>query len=348
MIVIFAFIILIAVLILVHEFGHFLAARCFGVGVEVFSIGLGKKKIASFKKNETTYCISAIPLGGYVKLQGEPFSTIVSQQNPDRDPSKDLTGKPIWQKAVILMSGTLFNLILAWVIFVILGATVGEPTLKIDTAYEDRPAAMAGMQSGDVVTQIDGLKVKNWNEFVGAIQRSAGNQISITVLRESQTVNLTVQPEKIMDLSALTDRYLIGVQSAIETSSFLASIAKGAEKVWLITRMTVLTLSKMVIGQESVKALSGPVRIAQMSSAAAQKGPVAFFALMGVLSITIGVLNLLPIPILDGGLLMLLAYEAIRGKAPSHKAINISQRAGYFAVSLIMGVALYNDFAKMF
>lgn len=339
-------------LILIHELGHFLVAKSLGIGVERFSIGFGPK-IAGFRRGETEYMLSVIPLGGYVKLLGD------DPRGPDGDHPRAFLNKPISHRMAVVAAGPLANFALAIVIFA--GVHwVGIPTPKVSEVPEigdvvaDSPAMQAGLQPGDRILAIEGNPVAQWADLVQTIHAHANTPVLLRVQRGTQEFDVTVTPRAGTVLKDLEEVEvgLIGVAPHVDVTvvQYAPHVAlwKGVEKTWELSALTVVSLVKMVQGKISPKHLAGPVGIFQMAGQQAKVGILPLVSLMGVLSISLGILNLFPIPILDGGHLLFFAMEGVLGQPISPRKQEIATQVGLFLLMALMLTAFYNDLLRIF
>jgi regulator of sigma E protease len=421
----FYFLIVIGVLVFVHEFGHFLMAKRAGVRVEKFSLGMGPK-LVGYKKGDTEYVISALPLGGYVKMAGE---------NPDEEPTgapDEFQSKSVWQRVMIAATGPLTNIVLAFIIMpvVFMVGTYAEGPAKVGYVESGSPAEMAGFKAGDIIVEINGRSISDWTKAFSLIAVNPDTNLSVTVdrqgaketlvlrpaaaselkigtsglmpdmpaeigklkpgfpaekaglkvndkilavdgktvyhwnqfsalVRESKgkPLNLTIERSGVhMDiaLTAVEDggRYVIGVESVMhlvfKKYGFVESLRLGFDKTIDAIDLTIITLKKLVTFNLSIKTLGGPVMIAQMSGQAAAAGLSAFLSLLAMISISLGILNLLPIPILDGGLILFLVIEAIRKRPVSRKVMEVSQSIGAAILITLIAVVSYHDIMRVF
>ena len=363
---IIAFLIVIGVLIFFHELGHFLVARLVGVKVLVFSLGFGPKLIGR-RIGETEYQVSIFPLGGYVKLLGEeeekPSSETATPLSAD-DRLRSFTVQPLWKRVLIVGAGPVFNLVLAYLIFTAIlagGFGVFAPRFDsllpiIETVMEDSPAMKGGLQSGDRVISIDGQKIAVWNQMTEIIQNRPNERLGIEVKRNGQISNLFITPE-LVEVEASSGEMVeigrIGVSKGMQDSTVVAdnpltAIYKGLEATWRWTELTVVGISKLITRQISAENIGGPILIAQMSGRAAAEGMMNAVIFIAILSVNLGVINLLPIPVLDGGHLFFFLIEAIRGRPLSVRQRGIAQQVGLYLLILLMGLALYNDVVRLF
>lgn len=345
------FILILGVLIIVHEFGHFIAAKAVKVRVEKFSLGLGPQLLKR-KKGDTDYCLSLLPVGGFVKLAGDNLEEF--KGSPDEYFSKP-PGKRFW----IIFSGPLLNYLLGitvfWFIFF-----VGYPTLttKVGGLLSDFGAEKAGVLAGDTIIAIDGKRVKYWEELQKAVQGKQGvDKVLLTILRDKQesAIEVSIREKQLEDeLGGKRKVGLLGITPDYDSilkvryslgKSFLLSVAKA----WDLTQATYQGLWRMISGRLSIRdSVTGPLGIFYITSKTASLGIIALLHLISVLSISLGIFNLLPLPVLDGGHIFLLAIEKIRGRTLGIKTDQVINQAG---VTLIVSLAVfvtYNDIVRLF
>jgi len=358
------FLFVLGLIVFVHEMGHFLVARWCGVKVDVFSIGFGPELVGRNDRHGTRWKVSAVPLGGYVKFAGDENAASV----PDRETLARMTEeerrtsfflKPVWQRAAIVAAGPIANFILAIAIFAVFFMLSGRPVAEavVSSVEPDSPAAEAGFQPGDVIVAIDGDSVRSFSEVQRTVASAAGETLTFTVERDGERVSLPATPER----RELTDPFgnpysqgVLGVRREVgsqgiprETLGPLQAIAAGASETWYITTRTVEVVGGIVTGTQSVSQLGGPIRVAQVSGEVAGLGIAALFSLAAMLSVSIGLINLAPIPMLDGGHLLFYAIEAIRGRPLSERAQDIGFRIGLALVLMLMGFATFNDIVQL-
>ena len=338
------------ILIVFHEFGHFLVAKLSGVGVLTFSVGFGPKLLVK-KKGETEYALSAFPLGGYVKMVGEDPDEEVSQV----DIQRSFAHKSLFKRIAIVAAGPGFNLLLAVLFLMVVFLFYGVPVIstQIGSVEKGSPAELAGIQKGDRIIAIDGREVSSWEMLSGAIKTSEGKPLNIRVERESQEVAVSVTPHKKEARNIFgeqRDEWMIGISSqvTIEKGNAGLSILKAFTQTYDYAKLTLVALFKMVTGEVSPRNLGGPILIAQMAGQQAQEGLATFLAFVAVLSINLGVLNLLPIPVLDGGHLLFFLVEAVIGRPVAVRHREVAQQVGIFLLVLLMVYAFYNDIARFF
>jgi regulator of sigma E protease len=419
------FLVVIGILVFVHELGHFIMAKHAGVRVEKFSLGMGPK-LFGFKKGDTEYVLSALPLGGYVKMAGE---------NPDEEPTgapDEFQSKTVWQRAKIAATGPLTNIVLAFIImpFVFMVGTYSEGPAKVGYVETGSPAARAGFVAGDVIEEINGRSISDWTRALTLIAVNPDTDVTVIIERQGEKKALTLRPELATELKIGTSglvpdmpaeigklkpgfpaeqagvmvndkiiavdgktiyhwlqfsslvrdskgskltltlerdgkrmekiitpkedggRQVIGVEPVMrlvfKKYGFFESLRLGFDKTIESVDLTFITLKKLITFDLSIKTLGGPVMIAQMSGQAAAAGLSAFLSLLAMISISLGVLNLLPIPVLDGGMILFLMIEAIRKKPLSRKVMEVSQSIGAGLLITLIAVVSYNDVMRMF
>ncbi len=345
-------VVVLGVLIFVHEFGHFLCAKASGVGVEKFSLGFGPK-ILSKTFGRTEYRLSAIPLGGYVKMVGEQPDEILDPA----DIPFSFTHKPVWQRMIIVAAGPVFNFLLAIVIFFGIfwssGLLMLQPVIGEVTAGS--PAQRAGLLSGDFIKAIDGKSVESWSDLSETIMNSGGKSLRLTVRRDGETLTLSVIPADDVMKNVFGEdqhRYIIGVKSTGETITRplgpVAAFQESLSRTYMICELTVMGIVKVFQGSISPKTIGGPIMIAQMAGEQVQQGFVNFLAFIALISVNLGILNLFPVPVLDGGHLLFFFIEAVIRRPVSLKTREIAQQVGVFLLLMLMVFVFYNDIMRLF
>lgn len=342
-------IVVLGVLIFVHELGHFIFAKTFRVGVEKFSLGFGPKLVGK-KIGETEYLISSFPLGGYVKMVGEHAEGELSPE----DKARSFAEKPPLQRIAIVAAGPLSNLFFAYLVFIVV-FMVGVPsvTTNIGEVVEGKPAARAGMKAGDLITSVGGKPVSRWDEFAKVIAEGKGAPVTIEARRGGTTISFTMTPESRTAKNLLGDTVttpIIGVVAAGETVTDRfgpgEAFVKGSIQTWNTIKITILSIVKLVERAIPLDTIGGPIMIAKMAGQQAAAGGVSFLAFMALLSVNLGILNLLPIPILDGGHLFFYFWELIFRRPVSMKTREIAQQIGLLLLIALMVLAFYNDIAR--
>lgn len=344
-------IIVLGVLIFFHELGHFLMARAFGVGVEKFSLGFGPA-IARWKRGRTEYRIAAFPLGGYVKMVGEHEDSELSEE----DRACSFTHQPVSRRMIIVAAGPVFNFLLAVVIFFSLFAVAGIMHLKpeIGEVRPDSPAWEAGLEEGDRIVAIGGKEINTWSEMAEAIGAGGGSTVTVSVERNGERLDTSVTPvvESMEDIfGEKRDRYIIGVTAAGTTETErlgpVKAFTESFYRTYLIVELTVLSVGKMIAGTVSMDNLGGPILIAQMAGEQVQHGLVNLLGFIALVSINLGILNLLPIPVLDGGHLLFFGIEAVKGSPVSMKTREIAQQVGLIIILTLIIFVFYNDIMRL-
>ncbi|MDM8517027.1 RIP metalloprotease RseP [Desulfobacterales bacterium HSG16] len=348
-----AFLLVLGPLVFFHEFGHFIAARLCGVGVEVFSIGFGPRLFGK-KRGRTDYRISAVPLGGYVKMTGDDFTAEIEPE----DIPYSFVHAHVAKRMLIAVAGPAFNMLLAFFIFSALLLYSGSyeylPDPVIGEVRKDSPAKAAGLQKGDRILSINGEKVKTWKEMSNLITTSTqGTELSISVLRKESEVDIHVTPEKISEknhLGETIERYIIGITASGREVRLgpIQAIAQGFTVTFEITRISIVGIIKMIEGKVSVKEnLGGPIIIAKVSGDVARKGIAKLMEWGALLSISLAILNIMPIPILDGGHLLFCLIEILIRRPVSIKIREVATQAGFFLLLMLVVFVFYNDIARI-
>lgn len=440
-----SFVVVIGILILIHELGHFFAARRMGVGVERFSIGFGPI-LFRLKRGETEYCLSAVPLGGYVKMVGEDPRE--GESAIPAAPEKSFALKPLWARSLIVFAGPGMNFVLAAAIFAAVFMVVGRPVLPsvVGRIQPGSPAAQAGLQTGDRVIAMDGKAVAHWDDLVKALQSSHGETVQLTIRRGEAERKLALTPartkgkdvfgdeQEIWDLGARpyiparvgevlagypaakaglkagdvvtaldgaavlswdelaegihkrpgrkvvlsvrrdgesltievvpqatkqrppsgeeTEVGLIGISPAgavtYVRSNPVVAMGEGIIRTGEITALTVVGLWKLVKRELPASAIGGPLQIAVLAGEQARQGFTSLAFFTAVISINLAVLNLLPVPMLDGGHLFFFAIESVMGRPLSVRKRELAQQVGFFLLALLMVFAMYNDIQRFF
>jgi regulator of sigma E protease len=347
MIYFLSFVVVLGVLIFVHEFGHFIVARRLGVGVTKFSFGFGPK-LFGVQRGETEYLLSAIPLGGYVKLVGESDADDV----PPDQRGRSFSHKPVWVKMAVVVAGPIGNLLFAVLVFwlVFLGG-VPSLTTQIGDVVAGAPAARAGLRKGDVVLRVNGVPVKNWEELAARIRMGTpGKALELTVRRDGAEKTIPVAPELREGRTLFGEKISepkIGIAAGQEVvyrpiGVGAAFVRAGAEtgKLVYLTGMTVVKLVTRALPSETLL-------IAQIAGDQARQGASAFAYFLGLLSVNLGILNLLPIPILDGGHLLFFSVEALMRKPISQQARMVAHQVGMAVILTLTALVFYNDIVRL-
>jgi regulator of sigma E protease len=354
------FLFVLTIVVFFHELGHFLVARWCGVRVLTFSVGFGPEILGFTDRRGTRWKISAIPLGGYVKFFGDedaastPDQAAVASMSA-AEQADSFHQKKVGQRSAIVAAGPIANFLLAIVIFAGIFMFHGKPSAsaRVDGVLPDSAAAAAGFQPGDVVVAIDGKTVASFSDMQRIVSGSAGVPLEVTVDRAGIRVNLKVTPALREVKDNFGNVHRIGVLGISRTSDPgevqlekvgpLKAVELGVQETWFVVARTMAYLGGVIMGTQSADQLGGPLRIAQVSGQVATLGIVALLNLAAVLSVSIGLLNLFPIPLLDGGHLLFYLIEAVRRKPLSERSQEIGFRIGLVLVAALMIFATRND-----
>lgn len=338
-----------SVLIFFHELGHFTAARFFGVQVDVFSIGFGKKLYAK-TIGKTQWSLSAIPLGGYVKMKGQD----------DTDPTKvsydsdSYNSKKPWQRIIILLSGPFANFLLAFLLYFAI-ANLGVPKLLpyVGDIGKETPALQAGLQKEDKILFIQGKSISYWEEVGESINASSGD-VTMVVVRQGQSLTLTLTPKVIEDQNIFGEkitRRIIGISPSGKQTTVVFGFMDGMTYAWDETKKASLlilqSLEKLITGVVGTDKLGGIITIVDVTAQASASGILALFFFTALISVNLGVLNLMPIPALDGGHIMFNLYEILTGRTASEKAMTYITMVGWAILISLMLLGLYNDINRL-
>lgn len=353
---IIAFVIVLGILIFIHELGHFILAKINGVGVLKFSLGFGpaiiKKRIG-----ETEYRLSAVPLGGYVKMLGEDPSDEESKLSP-MDPARSFSKKSLRARSAIVVAGPIFNLLLAIFIYTLV-AWSGIPTVPpvIGTVLKDSPADKSGLRAGDRIVSIQGKKVEAWEE-IPQLMENANPKVRFEIVLERDSTQFTAHVNPIMTkgtniFGEEISRAMIGItrtdKIVEKRMGLIQGVGYGFSQSWMVIKLTGIGVWKMINGSiDMKKSLGGPILIAQVSGETFRAGMLPFFSMIAFISINLFLINLLPIPVLDGGHILLFAIEGVIGRPLKDRPREIAQQIGLFLLILLMLFALYNDLSRLF
>nr|WP_196108767.1 MULTISPECIES: RIP metalloprotease RseP [unclassified Ochrobactrum] len=354
------FLFVLTVVVFVHEMGHYLVARWCGIGSQAFSIGFGPELIGFTDKHGTRWKISAIPLGGYVKFIGDESATSSPVDVNNASLSVDeqrraFHTQPVWKRAATVFAGPAFNIILTVVIFSVFFALYGRQISDplIAGVQPGSPAAEAGFEAGDRFISVDGEKITTFSDVQRIVSGRAGDKLNFTVERDGKMVDLQAVPAIVERTDPLGNKIklgAIGVETTEAVGNFrrieygpLESVAQAVMETGYIIGRTGEFFQRFAVGREDKCQLGGPVKIANMAGKAASQGFDWLIQLMAMLSVGIGLLNLFPLPPLDGGHLVFYAVEAIKGSPVSAAAQDIFYRAGFLLVMGFMGFVLFND-----
>ena len=349
-----SFVLVLGILIFVHEFGHFLIAKLCGVRVLKFSLGFGNKVIGR-KWGETEYLISAFPLGGYVKMYGEQQGEPI----PEAEQPRSFSHKSVKQRFAIVFGGPLFNLLFAVILFFVMFALAGLPepvdTTAIGQVSPGSVAEKAGLKAGDRIVSIDGKKTLSWQQVSELIKNSGGREVVLVVDRGGKKITVRATPtrEEVKNIfgEVVGKRYLLGITRSEEIRykkvGLVESIKAAFIQTWNLIYLTIMGIVKIIERVVPASELGGPIRIAEIAGQQLEAGWMNLLYFMGLLSVNLGILNLLPIPVLDGGHLFFLTIEGIRGKPVSDRVMEISQKIGIALLATLMLFVFYNDIFRI-
>ncbi len=346
-----AFLIVISVIVLIHEFGHFIVAKKMGVKVEKFSLGFGPKVFGK-KIGETEYVVSVLPLGGYVKLLGED----PSEELPEEDKKRSYSNLPPYKKFLIIFFGPFFNFILAAVIFTII-FMAGRPVLKpvVGGVMNGMPAVKAGLKKGDIITDVNGIKVNSWAALSEYIEKFGKNTITLGVKENKIYKKVALKPQLSTGLNIYQQkikRYIIGITPSnkdvfYKYAGLLNSFYSAIKEIWFVIYITVVSLFYLIAGKLPASDLGGPIMIAQLSGRAASLGVSGFFYFIAFISVNIGLVNLFPIPALDGGHLLFSVIEMIKRGPLSIKFQETAAKVGFALLIMLLLFVSYNDIMRV-
>ena len=358
------FLVVLTIVVFFHELGHYLVARWNKVDIEAFSIGFGPELIGLNDRSGTRWKLCAVPLGGYVKFVGDANAASVAdheqvQHMTDEERAGSFEHKRVGQRAAIVAAGPIANFILAIIIFAgsfyFLGRYETDPVITEIVA--DSAAEAANLQTGDIIREIDGTEVESFSDIPRLVAPNHGLEMVFTVERSGRLVEIPITPRLTEREDRFGNKNKIGIVGIISKPrqedirkrnySLVQAIASGADQTWYIVTRTFQYLGGIFVGRESLEQLRGPVGIAEVTGQVATLGISALLNLAAVLSVSIGLLNLFPIPILDGGHLVFYAYEAVFGKPVSAAAQEMGFRIGFMLLIALMIFATHNDIVRV-
>lgn len=354
------FLFVLTLVVFFHELGHFWVARRCGVKIDAFSIGFGPELFGFNDRHNTRWRIAAVPLGGYVRFHGDdsaastPDKDVLAKMS-EADRKDSFFYKPVAQRALIVAAGPIANFILAIVIFAGIFMFYGKQAspARVDTIMPASAAEAAGFKKGDLIVSIDGNKVDSFTDMQRIVSISPGETLEFTVNRNNQQIMLKATPK----LSENKDRFgnvtkigLLGISGLMDPPVRVGpvdAVALGTAETWFVVDRTVSYIVGIIRGRESADQLGGPLRIAQVSGQVASIGFTALMHLTAVLSVSIGLLNLFPVPLLDGGHLLFYGFEALRGRPLSERMQEYGFRVGLALVIMLMVFATWNDIVHL-
>lgn len=357
------FLFVLTLVVFFHELGHFLVGRWLGIKVEIFSLGLGPI-LAKFKdRYDTQWSLSLFPLGGYVKFYGDEnsasFSSLPLENMSLEERKQSFGAQKLWKKALVVGAGPIANFLLTFVIFFVISFIYGQPVLtpRVSAVIPGSAAERAGFQAGDLILSANEQEITSWEELQRVIQASPEESLKIQVQREGQTLFLDATPEyQVVETLIGKNRVpVLGLKGSEDPKDFSIQSLGLHQSLLLAFRDSFYTIEgtfrfikSLIIGRESLNQLSGSLGIAQVSGKVAQLGFAALLNLVAVLSISIGLLNLFPIPLLDGGHLFFYALEALRGRPVHPRFQEIGMRLGFGVLITLLLLTTYNDLMRLF
>lgn len=361
------FVIVLSVVVFVHEFGHFIVGRWCGVKVDAFSIGFGPELFARIDRFGTRWRVAAIPLGGYVKFHGDANGASVPDPEavegmPEAERAVTFAAQPVWKRSAIVFAGPFANFILAIAIFTGIFAIYGRTVLtpRVGSVVAGGAGQAAGFKVGDLVLSIDGAPIPTFSKMQEIVSVSADTKLVFVVRRDGGDVTLEATPAW-REVEAATGKVrigMLGLQASTargdvheERYGPIESVGLAVAETWQVVSRTGVYVGGLISGRESADQLSGPIGIAQISGQMAQAAPkvglAPFLNLIAILSVSIGLLNLMPVPLLDGGHLLFFGIEAARGRALNERAQEVAFRVGLAMVGTLMIFSTYNDIARL-
>lgn len=355
-----SFLFVLTIVVFIHELGHFLVARWCGVRIKAFSIGFGREIWGFYDRHGTRWRLAWIPLGGYVKFMDDenaasvPSPEAIARMTPE-ERAGSFHAKPLWQRAAVVAAGPIANFLLAIAIFALMFSLVGLRTTapRVDEVIPDTPAARAGFQPGDMIREIDGRNVETFNDVLRIISASPDRPLAVIVDRGGAQLTLNVTPEakeQSDNLGGKIRRGAIGIKRVTTPQMIEHKRVGPVEAVWLgvketefIITSTLQYVADVVTGRQKADQLGGPIRIAEVSGQVAKLGIEALLHLVAVISVSVGLINLFPIPLLDGGHLLFYAIEGVQRRPLSERTQEIGFRIGLALVLMLMVFATFND-----
>ena len=343
---IIALLIVLGIVVFVHEAGHFMAARWAGVRVDAFSIGFGPAILKWHDKHNTVWKLCCLPLGGYVSIYGQEdmFNRKKYQALPRAKKIGHYLSVPAWKQFIIIAAGVFMNFMLAWVIysadFMFRPRTIQLPV--VGQVVRDSVAFKAGVRAGDVVMKIDNVNIENWGELIIAKELADKHDANVLLARKDKLIRVTLKPAEKWGLIA------DGSKTMFRKKGFFGAIYSGLRETYHQSKTLLVVLKQIITGERSSKQLGSFITIAQVSGHALETGFFVFLSIIALLSVNLGVINLLPLPVLDGGYLLILIIEAITRRKLGGKAMEITILIGWILIALLFAFTMWNDIARVF
>ena len=339
------FILILGITVFIHELGHFIFAKHAGIYVYEFSIGMGPQIFKFHRKNdETEYSIRLLPIGGYVQMAGEEI-----EADEDIPKEKQMTHKKWHQRFMTVIAGILFNFLLAIFIFFIVGLINGVPTETTTVADVSKNSAAfkAGLKSGDKILKINGTKIVSSDHLMLLVQINVKDKMNMTILRDGKEKALQITPKEIKENDQVSYQYGFSLKNHL-VHDFFSAVKYGFTKMFSLIHQMILIIAYLLLGKLSISSLAGPVGIYTVVDQSAKAGILSLIYLLGFLSLNVGFINLLPIPAFDGGRLLFLIIEKIKGSPVKPKIENTIHKIGFVFLMVLMVVITYHDILRLF
>lgn len=346
LVTIVALLIVLGIVVFVHEAGHFMAARWAGVRVNTFSIGFGPAVFKWRDRHNTVWKLCCLPLGGYVSIYGQEdmFNRKKYHELPKDKKIGHYLSVPAWKQFVIIAAGVFMNFVLAWAIysadFMFRPRTIQLPV--VGQVVRDSIAFKAGVRAGDVIMKIDNAHIENWGELIIAKELADKHDANVLIARKDKLIHVTLQPSERWGLVA------DGSKTMFRKKGFFGAMYSGLRETYHQSKTLLVVLKQIITGERSSKQLGSFITIAQVSGHALEAGFFVFLSIIALLSVNLGVINLLPLPVLDGGYLLILIIEAITRRKLGGKAMEITILVGWVLIALLFAFTMWNDIARVF
>ena len=355
-----AFALLITVVVFIHELGHYSVGRWCGIGVETFSIGMGKQIWGKRDKSGTLWRVAILPIGGYVKFYGDEDPSGKKLEASDNiDSDKNFHNKSVWKKIATTAAGPLFNFILAIFIFSIIFFFRGESLVQpyVGQVVDESPAYNAGLKTGDEIIYADGNEILYFNDLRNYVLENPSSEIELTIIRDGLEETVFLTPEVISSKDRFGNEYssarigVIGSQNPehveLRKYGFISSLFRGTKETYNLSAKILNYLGNLIAGRESIDQMGGPIKIIQISGEISNYGIIPLLALIAAISVNLGIINLLPIPVLDGGHLLYYSFEVLRGKPLSQKTQEVGMQIGMSLLIALMIFVTFLDISRL-
>ena len=355
-----AFAFLITVVVFIHELGHYSIGKWCGIGVETFSIGMGKQIWGKRDKSGTLWRIAILPIGGYVKFYGDEDPTgKKSYSSDDKVNDQNFHNKSVWKKIATTAAGPLFNFILAILIFSMIFLFRGESLVQpfIGDVVKGSPAYNSGLKTGDEIISVNGENIFSFNDLRDHVMQSSNEELSLTLIRDGSQIDISLVPEVVVAKDRFGSEYSsarIGVMGSQNPNhmeliryGFFESFFRGTKETYNLSSKILVYLGNLISGRESIDQMGGPIKIVQISGEISKYGIIPLLALIAAISVNLGIINLLPIPVLDGGHLLYYSFEVLRGKPLSQKTQEIGMQIGMSLLIALMIFVTFLDISRL-